>query len=422
LTQVTSLTQQVERRNYWLGIVNGALIRLFAALTDTSLVLPWFVSQLGGPAPVVGLLVPIANGGWFLPQLMMARLLRRQRDSAAFYRMVSAVRVLIWALLCVLVFALGPRHPQGLLAAFMLLYALFSLGAGISGLCFMDITAKVIAPGQRGSYFAFREFIGGMLTLGGSALARYVLDARHGLQFPYNFGWLLILGGLAATGGFVSFGSIVEPDEEQSPQQPTDGASWRSVANVLQRDRSYVMLVLARMLSLVGISATPFYSIFAKDVLRAPVEMAGTYLAAMTVSGVGSTLVWGRLSRRLGSRAVVLCTMLLSGAMPLVPLLLGSRLSQATYTSVFVLAGAAVIGSDIGFVSLLLDMAPRGERHLYVGLINTALGVVSLALIAEGWIVERWGLSALFAVSAVCSLSALLAVSNVRDPLSSQGA
>ena len=420
MTETTSLSREEQRRNYSLGIANGALIRLFAALTDTSLVLAWFVSQLGGSALIVGLLVPIANGGWFLPQLLMLRFVRRHPRSVPFYRRVSAARVAAWALLTVLVFALGASRPKALLVAFMLLYALFSLGAGISGLSFMDITGKVIPLGQRGSYFALREFIGGVLALGGSALARYVLDARHGLQFPYDFGWLIALGGVAAAGGFLCFGSIVEPAEERSAHDQADGPGWQSVVSVLRRDRSYLMFVLARMLSLVGISATPFYSIFAKDVLRAPVEMAGIYLAAMTLAGVSSTLVWGWLSQRVGSRAVVWWATLLSIAMPLLPLLLGSSLSSTAFTVVFLLVGATVAGTDIGFMSLVLDMAPAGERTVYVGLVNTTLGVVSLALIAEGWVVQRWGLNTLFAASAVCSVLTLLAVSKVREPVSTR--
>ena len=87
---------------------------------------------------------------------------------------------------------------------------------------------------------------------------------------------------------------------------------------------------------------------------------------------------------------------------------------------VFLLVGATVAGTDIGFLSLVLDMAPAEERGLYVGLVNTTLGVVSLALIAEGWIVERWGLNTLFAASAVCSVLTLLAVGQVREPVSTR--
>ena len=256
--------------------------------------------------------------------------------------------------------------------------------------------------------------------MGGSALARYVLDARHGLQFPHNFGWLIALGGVAAAVGFLCFGAIVEPAEEHSTHQVANEASWQSVVSLLQRDRSYLVFVFARMLSLVGISATPFYSIFAKEVLRAPVETAGIYLAAMTLAGVGSTLVWGRLSQRVGSRAVVWWATLLSIAMPLLPLLLGTHLSPMAFTIVFLLVGATLTGTDIGFLSLVLDMAPAEERGLYVGLVNTTLGVVSLALIAEGWIVERWGLNTLFAASAVCSVLTLLAVGKVREPVSTR--
>lgn len=55
-------------------------------------------------------------------------------------------------------------------------------------------------------------------------------------------------------------------------------------------------------------------------------------------------------------------------------------------------------------MSLVLDMALAPERTKHVGLVNTVLGVVSLVLIAEGWVVQRWGLNALFAASQCAAL------------------
>lgn len=197
MTSPSSLSPQIQRRNFALGVANGALVRLFDTLAHPSLVLTWFVTGLGASPLIIGLLVPIANGGWFLPQLLMSGIVHRMPRKMRLYRLVSAARVVFWAMLAALVFLLGNSNPRLLLILFLLLYSAFCFGAGISGLPWLDVVAKAVPARRRGTFFALRDFTGGLLAIVGSALTRYVLDERYGLRFLYNFGWLLALGGIA---------------------------------------------------------------------------------------------------------------------------------------------------------------------------------------------------------------------------------
>ena len=55
------------RRNFTLGVINGALINFGLAFFDPATVLPVFVSRLGGSAAMIGLVSAIHGVGWFLP-------------------------------------------------------------------------------------------------------------------------------------------------------------------------------------------------------------------------------------------------------------------------------------------------------------------------------------------------------------------
>ena len=415
MTEPATVSPLQQRHNMTAGVASGMLVRLFSALTDPSLVLPWFVSQLGASPFVIGLLVPIANGGWFLPQLFVLRLMRNRPRKMPLYRAMAVVRVVCWALLTASVFIIGDRRPGLLLFLFMLFYTAFSLGAGVAGLPFMDIVGKAIPPRERGLFFAWREFTGGLLALVGSALVRYVLDARHGVAFPGNFGLLFALGGVAAVVSYIAFILVKEPDEPLGLGVDDVHPSLRTIVALLRRDHNYAVFVGARILALTATVSLPFYSVFAMNALGAPLAMAGTYLAAYTLAGLGSTLLWGRLSRSQGNRAVVVWATLLWIPLPVLPLL-GPHISHQAFTLAFVILGAGVIGADVGFLSLLLDIAPATERPLYVGLINTVLGVVCLLLVAGGWVVQQWGMNALFVLSLVCAAAALACVLRVRDP------
>ncbi len=415
MTSSPELSPQTHRRNFLLGVANGTLIRLLDTVAHPSLVLTWFVTQLGASPLIIGLLVPIANGGWFLPQLLVSGTVHRLPRKMPLYRIVSAARVVVWAIMVAMVFGLGNSNPRLLLLLFLLLYTVFCFGAGLAGLPWLDVIAKAIPAGRRGEFFAWRDFTGGLLALGGSALARYVLDERYGPGFPHNFGWLLLLGGIAAALAYLAFGLMVEPVEVPASPVP-HGNGLRAAWSVPRRDPNYGLFVLVRMAALSSTIATPFYTLFAKERLGAPVAMAGTYTGAYTLALLGATLLWGRVSARYGNRAVVLCCSLLAIPAPLLTLLLGPRLSYLAFTVIFAIVGVAYSGMEIGFLSLALDLAPAAQRSLYLGLVNTVLGVVSFSLLAGGWIVSRWGLEAVFGVSVAFAVLWLVLSSVLREP------
>ena len=73
------------------------------------------------------------------------------------------------ALMGLALFAFGdivvfPDARSTMTFGFLLLTA-YSMGAGLTGLAFMDIMAKVIPPTRRGAFFAQRAFWGGLLAL-----------------------------------------------------------------------------------------------------------------------------------------------------------------------------------------------------------------------------------------------------------------
>lgn len=414
-----SLSSQIQRRNFVLGVANGTLMRLFDTLAHPSLVLTWFVTQLGAPPLIIGLLVPIASGGWFLPQLLISGVVHRMPRKLPLYRLVSAARVACWGMLASLVFLLGNSNPHLLLILSLLLYSVFCFAAGLAGLPWLDVIAKAIPARRRGTFFAWRDFTGGLLAIGGSALVRYVLDERYGPRFPHNFGWLLLLGGIAGALGYLSFALIVEPAEAAVVPAP-QGNGLRAAWGVPWRDRNYGLFVLVRVAALSSTICTPFYTLFAKERLGAPVAMAGTYVGVFTLALVGSTLLWGRVSDRLGNRTVVWWCGLLAIAAPVITLLLGSHLSYTAFAVVFGFLGIVQTGTDIGFLSLGLDLAPAGERSLYLGLLNSVLGIVSFSLLVGGWIVSRWGLEAVFGLGAVFAVLWLVSVSALREPVASE--
>ncbi len=415
MTQQQTLSAGQARRNFMLGILNGTLFRLFFVLADPGVVMPWFIQQLTTSTVAVGLLLPLNRGSGLLPQLLLCDVFQRQRRKMPAYRVLVAIRVVTWALLVAAILILGNRNPGLLLLLVMALFAIHWAATATGGMLFNDIAAKAIPAERRGSFFGTREFAGGLLgLLGAGSLARSLLDPARGFTFPTNFGIIFGLAGIALAAGEFFLLLLVEPDVDPGPVAPGQSRGlipFDRLFGVLCRDSNLRLVVGERLALTVTAAAMPFYSVYAKQVLGAPVAVAGTYLTVYTAATVLSVLAWGWVRDRFGCQKVVLWTALLSLPLPLIPLLAGGRIDPVSFTGVFLLLGLAQGGVQIEQWNLVVDVAPPAERVLYLGVTNIVVGVFSLALISAGWIAARFGIQSLFVASAAAAaVGALLAI------------
>ena len=94
---VARLPQREVRRSFALGVFNGAAFRFAEAVTDPPLVLTWFVSRLTTSNLLIGLVGPMGDAGWFLPQMFVANHIQRmprKMPSYALSAVVPAYRVM----------------------------------------------------------------------------------------------------------------------------------------------------------------------------------------------------------------------------------------------------------------------------------------------------------------------------------------
>src|SRR5512137_3002851 len=167
--------------------MNGALFTFTESLMSIDTVLPWFVEQLGGSNFLIGLVGPMRDAGWFLPQLFTSHHLQREPLKMPLYRRAATVRVVVWFIWTTATFVLAANYPA-LLLVFFVAYAINSLASGFAGLPFMDIVAKTIPTDRRGSFFGGRLFAGGVLGLAASVIVGVVLSAQNPQPFPNNVG------------------------------------------------------------------------------------------------------------------------------------------------------------------------------------------------------------------------------------------
>ena len=420
--RIQAAINATDRRNYLLGVANGACTQLGMNLTHPNLVLSVFIRALGGSNTLIGLLPAIRFGGWFLPQFLVASWIQPRQRKVPIAVALETVRTAVYAALGVLTFTLSLSNPGLLLFLFFALFSFSRLIAGSGALARMDAIGKIVAPPRRAAFFAARNFWGGLVVFGAGFLVRYVLDETHGQPFPFNF---TLLFGLSAFWFLVALLIFAQVREQADPAgQPHHSlkAQLARASSLLKGDAAFRRYVLVRtLLNMTRLSA-PFYPVFALDVLDAPASMVGFYLSAMTLARILSNLLWQRLGQARGNDFLVKTTALLTALEPLLAVALPwiMRLAGFTverngllpaylFTAVFLVSGIGQSGRSIGLMALLLDLAPDEERASYVGLVNTTLGFVSFLPILAGAIIDRVGFEPIFFAATVLLLLGYLA-------------
>ncbi|MGA9350880.1 MAG: MFS transporter [Anaerolineae bacterium] len=420
---ITTTAQRHLKRNFSLGVLNGAFFDLFSALLDPSLVLSWFVSQLTTSNFLIGLIVPIQNGGWFLPQLVVSSYLQRRQRKLPLYAYMAGVRVTMWGLITPAVFLI--ENSSVLLVVFFVLLTAYSLADGLAGISFVDIVAKAIPPTRRGAFFGWRRFLGGILALGGSLLVKYILDERHGLGFPDNYAVLFLLSFFILGVALACFILMVEPLEPVNGERVPLGRQFRRAWDLPRRDRNYRRFLMMRLLLMAAEVATPFYIVYAKRALSVPVSMVGVYLTGTTLASFASNLLWGRISDRRGNKLLIVLSNSLGLFIPLTALSIvplaelwpGLReLAPGLFALVFVLSGGSKSGAMIGNMNFLLEIAPADDRLLYIGFTNTIMGIALLASSVGGLIVDLVGFTVLFSLALAFYVSALFLTLSLQEP------
>lgn len=412
------------KRNFTLGVTNGGFFVFAESLMSIDTVLPWFVQQLSGSNFLIGLVGPMRDAGWFLPQLFTSHHLQREPFKQPTYRRAAAVRVVAWLVWTLATFVLAANYPA-LLLVFFAAYGVSAVASGFAGLPFMDIVAKTIPPGRRGSYFGGRLFAGGVLGLAASALVGLMLSEQNPIPFPQNVGILFAISWVAAVAGLTAFSLIKEPPGDVRDDGATFTAHMQRAARLPQHNKNLRYLLIARMVILLSYVAAPFYSIYSIDVLHAPVALLGVYVGVRTFVALLSNPLWSRLSDRRGNKIVMQLATAVGVVMiawtAFVPGLARGLNVPATTIAyaivpVFALMGIYETGVGIGAVNLTLEVAPPNDRAIYIGFTNTVLGIAYLSTAVSGLVVDVVGYEGVFVLGLALLLVASWALWRLRDP------
>lgn len=419
----------VGRENFLRGVVNGLIYILAETLMDPTLVLVSFVSSLTNNPLLIGLIVPLRDGTWYLPQLFVSGHVQSMPRKIEHYKIYSYVRTVLWILLALSINLI--REPVFLLVAFFLTYGGVSLASGLCGLSFLEVVSKTIPARRRGEFYALRFGFGSLLGVGGSLGVRWLLDPTSPIQFPANFGVLSIAyAALASFSLFLYNGVREHPDENLRPASPF-GEQIKRAWYYIRTDPNYFRFLSMQSSLIIGGMATPFFAVYVQQQLGGPREMVGVYLAVQTATNLVGNLLYGRMSYKSGNQRVIQFASIsgiIMSCMALGLALFSGQLHISGITAsyllipVFVFSGMRSTGMGVSSNSLLLEIAPPSDRSLYIGFTNSSLGIVMLLTSLSGVVMALLGFQALVIISLCFHVIALITVRSMKKAgFSSQG-
>jgi MFS family permease len=369
---------------------------------SVSTVLPALAGELTRSAPLIGLVSTIFSGSWFLPQLLVARVLHgkpRQKP----YLMIGVAGRLALPVVAVALWGGLAKQPMAMLALCYACIGLFMLFDAFGSVPWFDIVARTIPASRRGRLVGISQVVVGVLGIGVGALVGLIMVSPR-LPFPNNYALLFLLATIGFIPSSVALAFLREPPpEERRPAGDAAAMGGRELLKPLA-DAEFRRFVACRLMVGMVDMAIPFFVGHAEGVLRLPRGMIGGFVIAQTLGGIVASGALGLVSERWGTRNVIRIGSAVTVLGPLLALaahLAHNSILSSAYPLVYFTLGVMNAIRMLGFSNYLLEIAPADRRPTYVGLANTLGGAVMFVPMLGGWLLQATSYSVLFGATAI---------------------
>ncbi len=408
------LAAEVERHYRWnfaVNLLDGAFFGFGISFVSSSTIAPLFISKLFSSPLPIGLLAVIAQAGWFLPQIFTANGVQRlPRKKPVVVNLGFFLERLPLGLVLISAVVAG-RSSTLALALFLLGIAWHALGAGVVATAWQDLIARCFPVDRRGRFFGITNFLGTGMGTAGAALSTWLLK---NVPFPISFVYLFAIAtaGLLFSWGFLAL--TREPAQPADLPRQSNRQFLASLPALVRRDHNFRRFLVARSLLALGGMGSGFVTVAALRRWQVPDSTVGVYTAIYLLTQTGGNLAFGFLADRFGHK--------LSLEVGALAATLGFTVawlapSAGWYYVVFVLQGITYSAILISGTLVAMEFSEPQFRPTYVGLANTAVGLVGMVAPVLGAGLAGIGYGWTFAASGVVCLAATIALRWwVREP------
>ncbi len=407
VADVPGSREAIYRRNFVFFLIDNILFNVAMGILGITTVIPAFVRELTDVEVLIGLSGNMFAIGYTLPQLFIARLLRRHARKKWWFAGPNIPVRTMMLVFAGLALVIGDR-PDLLLVAFLVCYGIAALGDGVVGVPWADLVGTSLDQRWRARMLGLTVATSGTILLTISPWIGQILSAA-GPGFPTNYATLFGVAGTLLALSIIPCLFIRElPGARAHDDIPPLRAFLPELGTMLRDDRPFRGYVAIRALCSLSLMAAPFYIGYATTTLGLGSDVAvPTLLAMQMIGSVTGALAYTWLGAR-DNIAFIRMALACAALQPICGLIAGWLGPWPLYVG-FLVYGVAASNLLISLLNWLVQYAGAERRPVYVGLSNTIAALALLvAPIVGGTIVAQLGYEVLFGTTLLIVLAAMV--------------
>ncbi len=393
-----------KNRTYFIFLWHAFFLAITMSMIDFNTVFPSLISSLTESKLVFGALYSIMIGVPFIFNVLFGHFLFSKKYKKKFLLLGINLRALSFLGMAFVTFELAIQSPIFVVTSFFFWIFLFSFSGGFAGIVYTDLIGKLLNKGERGSFFAYKQFSSSIGALIGGLIILAAFDTLN-ISYPNNYALILLLGFLGLVIASGAFWVIKEP-----PSEVTVEKSFlefvKSIPNTLKKENRFSRFIITENLTSISLMIIPFYIVYVQEIYD--IVPLGLYLMMTIIGSIISNFFWGVITRKFNSKMVITICITIGAILPIISLLL-TPLGPYSFILVFLLIGFIRSGRIIGFDPYFLEITPPTDRTAFLGIRGTLNILTVLLPLMGGIIIEIFGfIAAFFLVTLIMLISLII--------------
>lgn len=382
--------------------MDGALYGLAMSFISFNTILPVFIQQVGGSFVAIGSVPVLWTLGLNFPQILVVRF-----TNSGDYVKPSVLRFGLfnrYSFLAVGVFTFifVKNLPATTSVPLLLMLIFFVAVTGSFGVpVWFHIFVKTTPIQLRGKLMAVRQLLSSSLGILGGFVVTFILAA---FSFPNNFALLFVIAFLLSMASYLYLLKLQEPSAQTSSRDTMSSSSaFADGRAILKRNKNFRNFLLADAFTLMSMSASAFYAVYAIEKFDVPPSYAGTFTVIVMAGMVAGTSVFGYLADSFGHKMNLI---FLASASMVASLIAMSADNILVYGFTFFFMAWTVSLQGISRLSFVAELCSETERPTYVAMTNTITAPTVAVGIFFGWLARLYGFRTMFGTAALLAFLA----------------
>lgn len=393
------------KKSYLIFIWHGFFLTLTMSMIDFNTVFPSLISTLIDSKIIFGLLYSIMLGAPKIFNIIFSHYMNSFDYRKKFLLIGIYLRAFSFLGMAFFTYYFGDSSPELVIISFFFWILIFSISGGFAGISYSDIIGKTVEREERGKLYASKQFAASIAAFMGGMIVRNIFRGDS-LAFPLNYSLILLIGAVGLVIAAIAFWMIEEPPSVNKDKDVLSLKEYiKKVPDILRTDKNFASFIIIENMASFSIMILPFYIVYAQDSFGIGSDYIGRFLLFQVAGTIVSNLLWGYISDRINSEAVVRICILGGAITPLFALIL-TPLGPEVFSIIFFMVGFLISGRRVGFEPYLLQIAPDDRRTVYLGIRGTLNFMIVFLPLLGGVFINFFGYIFTFILVSIVMFSA----------------